>query len=236
MLAKRTPTQVNSTLATQRSLQGAHVVGSSPKKGNDKAEKGLGMQTRKKSAAGDAAPVRSQDPFADNFELKNVGRMRLLQCSVPELCAALKSRLIAHAANVQASQCVSKLEAWKRERAISKRDSECSSSVGGSKSRQTHKETHDDDDMSAPEGAPAHAVPLHNKPLHNKKSSLGKGTEAPPVPMAPYSAPNLSGEEEGYRGGDSRCVYPCVAEMLPLFCRWNHERLRSACGFEFGKL
>lgn len=61
------------------------------------------------------------DPFADNFELTGVGKSRLMQLSAQQLSAVLKIRKIQHNSLAQVNQLVSKLEAWKRERASTRR-------------------------------------------------------------------------------------------------------------------
>lgn len=113
----------------QKTLIGAHAAALEMKKSaNDEGDNKNARQTRKRGAGVVSGDKKQQednagtDPFAGNFELIGVGRKRLAQCNISELCAALKARSIPHKANVHINQSISKLEAWKRERALSKRN------------------------------------------------------------------------------------------------------------------
>lgn len=91
----RTPSQVNSTLATQRPLQEASLAGSGGateghcKRGMESNKPSTTVLTRNKSERGahvndvEATPSHSVsgdcavDPFDNNFELVGIGRRRI---------------------------------------------------------------------------------------------------------------------------------------------------------------
>lgn len=142
LLAARTTSQVNSTMATQKLLP---TLSSAAK---------AALPSLSRGKQGDKLPSTSkgndEDPFVGNHHLVGIGRSRLQQLSLAKLCAALKARGIDHDASATASQLIGKLEAFKRDTSLLRRKASISCDGDDSEGDSSDESGGSEDDMPPP--------------------------------------------------------------------------------------
>lgn len=129
-LKDRSPTQVNAALATRKPVpeEVADSTKPPPAINLSRPPKRNERNTRKRDASKQPQSSRTNvddsegDPYANNYALAGVGRGTLNKLTVEKLMAAALARNIPNASKLDKPRLAARLEAWKRELAISSRN------------------------------------------------------------------------------------------------------------------
>lgn len=143
-------------------------------------------------------------------------------CSAAELCAALKAHHIPHKANVQPNQSIAKLEAWKRERALSSKREQESTASSNKKARPDGVEDEEGEDaISNNSKDKDNGSEMPQRAPQNKGVEVGKGRKQKEKPTS------IAVETAGAQGG---CILGGKAQCSAVWLRAPNPFL-IVCGY-----